>query len=142
MSPSVIYFITTIVITISSIFMISIDGLYIKRTIVNMPISLVTSCVCEFNSTENINPYFDLDVLYEKLDNYLNKVLSSRCSYYTFSLFPYIIDNQNGYKEYFFDEDNLNRNVKIDFKATYAAFINFSCSFRYEINDFGGVNKI
>lgn len=136
MEYSVFVFVLTIFSTIVSAAFIGVNGLSIKKTIVNIPLYLLEESVYLFDNEGDFDPYFDLDLVKYNVSNYINNNLKNKCNSYLISYYPFKYKNE----EIIIDESNYVKNIQIHFKCTYYEDFNVEVASKYSITSIG-VNK-
>ncbi|MFA7222861.1 MAG: hypothetical protein WC148_05025 [Bacilli bacterium] len=137
MSITIFYFINVIFLTICSSFFVGTKGMYIRRTIVNIPLSLFNDAVIPINRNEEIDPHFDLYRVEENVNNYLIKSLKNSCDKYLIDFFPYkeeIVDDKTNY---YIDLSDEIKNIQIHFNCNYFVTFNIDTYVRVSINQKG-----
>src|SRR5574344_101624 len=86
MSVTIMSFINVIFITIVTTFFIGIKGMHIKRTVVDMPLTLFEEAIIPINEAEEISPHFDLNLVkkyYLETSEYIQNIqLHFSCNYF------------------------------------------------------------
>ena len=118
MTMAVFHFVNVIFVAICSMFFVSTKGMFVKRTFLNIPLTIFNSSIIPIDREENFNPHFDLDYLKENVIYYLNLNLKNQTYKYNISFFPYTYDEENEKYYLNLDEDSI-KNVQIHFVCKY-----------------------
>ncbi|MBO8427752.1 MAG: hypothetical protein IAC58_04270 [Firmicutes bacterium] len=115
MNVSIFFFVTVIFLTLFNGFNIGIKGNYISRTFIDLPVSLIKSCVLvnEESYDEN-SSYFDKNKLEENVKEYLTINLKEHVESYNLSFYYFYYDEN---LDLIYDLGNYPKNVQIHFNA-------------------------
>jgi hypothetical protein len=141
MSVTIMSFINVIFITIVTTFFIGIKGMHIKRTVVDMPLTLFEEAIIPINEAEEISPHFDLNLVKQNVNNYLVTSLKDQCTKYLISFYPYKVVDENGVNKYYLETSEYIQNIQLHFSCNY--FDNFDVDFylRYALEEDGVIKN-
>ena len=126
---------TTVFCTMLSIFSININGGYINKVFMNIPLTLIKDSVISYEQNEKIYSYFDKDNLELTVKDYLNNSLKKVLNGYKISFFYYIHDE--GTNNYYFDLSDKVKNVQIHFRYKLINQFDIDKYLTFEVKDFG-----
>lgn|SRR5574344_565437 len=141
MSVTIMSFINVIFITIVTTFFIGTKGMHIKRTVVDMPLTLFEEAIVPINEAEEISPHFDLNLVKQNVNHYLVTSLKDQCSKYLISFSPYKVVDENGVNKYYLETSEYIKNIQLHFFCNY--FDNFDVDFylRYALEEDGVIKN-
>ena len=99
---TVLIFVMVIFITIISTFFVGFSGIYIKRSVINIPFYLIEKTIKKVDVNDNNLLVFDYENLEQSIDKYLSRILKDRCYEYKFKIWPYKYNENN---EIVFNDD-------------------------------------
>lgn len=117
----ILFFSLTIMTTIVSTSVFSINGNYIRRTFYEMPPDVVSSAVFLVSTNGLYDPHFNKDKLEETIKEYLSISLSNIIDKYQIG-FVYIQEKND---KYYIDYSRYPKIVDITFKCVYNKVFNF-----------------
>jgi len=126
---------TTVFCTMLSIFSININGGYINKVFMNIPLTLIKDSVISYEQNEKIYSYFDKDNLELTVKDYLNNSLKKVLNGYKISFFYYIYDKETN--NYYFDLSDKVKNVQIHFRYKLINQFDIDKYLTFEVKDFG-----
>ena len=112
---SVIYYALGVFAPIISIFIMSNYGMFINRTVSNIPHDLLMNSIAILDEEENIYPYFIVDQLEDNLVSYFNSQLHNKVDCYYMSLYPFTKTDEG----IFLDTSGMPQNVQLHFICDY-----------------------
>ena len=134
-----LFFVSIITSTSLMIFNIGINGMYVNRTFLNIPLSLLDSNIVEEVNEEESNKkyyYFNKETLNNDVKNYLSTNLKNKVKSYkiSFKYFNYV-DNK------VVEEENKPNAIQIHFVSTYYMNFKFDSHLSFYINNGVVINE-
>ncbi|MDY2727551.1 MAG: hypothetical protein SOV26_00880 [Candidatus Onthovivens sp.] len=134
MSLNIIIFSSMILISMLDLFIIGTRGAYVSRTFIDLPLTLVKSCVATYEYEDETYAYFDKPIFEEEVIHYLNTNLKDEVDIYKISFFYYkMVEN-----EYQYDLSNEPKNVQLHFNCNFYKTFEVNKYLTFEIEKIWG----